>query len=1362
MAWYRLAPQAWSFRSDNQRELLINQIASQLGELQGHWLHLRVTTRPYPVHMWAEAFDHNALGRPPDVAGALGWDGFLEGEQRHLMGLSMSDKEVFLGVEISGRGALDRWVERAAPVLGKVLPGAVQAELEALSSEVRHVDELVAGTGLDGIRASAEDVAWLMHRSCSLGLPAPRTTSIGAGGAGGPTRWETEDLAAFTDGVELHQEPYAPTVRVVGRLRSQTVTRNVAVLSVGLMDGLRIPEVDDPWMQRSDRLPFPVEWSARMYIRRPEEVTGELQRQMGKVRSQIRHYTHDHDLDPPMSLARQADRVLEIEDELSSGLTNVNTRLYGWWRIAVSGRDEAEAISRAQQVLEVYRPKVSIEHPEAQYRYAREFIPGEPLASSAYRRRGSVTWAAAAVPAATAAVGDRRGIMLGETCTATRRPVAWDPWLAQEVRRASGLTAVVGGLGSGKALSLDTPLPTPTGWTTMGEVRIGDELLDRDGNPTRVLAATEIMHGRPCYDVVFSDGSVIRADAQHEWLTRTRKDWKAADRLGKRLRRLVAAGQRSDRTPEPGLCRCGCGNATNRTAYSRASVGLAAGDPFPYLKGHYRRGETSVVANQHPTVHTTEEIAGSLRSGPQNNHAVPVAAAFQLPEAALPVAPYVLGAWLGDGTSCRAEITAYDPEIIAEIEATGQECRPRVAPHHYGMPGGLQQRLRDMGVLGNKHIPPEYLRASEGQRRALLAGLLDTDGYCTKTGTVEFSVTNARLANDFRELVLSLGYQVRLRTKACKGRRPETSVAHTLAFTTSDKVFRLSRKAARLNPSTRATTGYRYIVDVRPVESVPVRCVQVDNPDHLYLAGESCIPTHNSFLTGLIVYKTLRAGARWTVLDPSGPLAELTRLPELAPFSRNINLLRADPGILNPYRVVAEPQIEHFYEEEDAERAWKRERSLAAATRRRLVLDVLTGLLPFDVARLPHTRIVLLRAVREVGGAPDRNPAQVIDVLRRHAADGEDHAGVVADFLEERRELPQAALLFPDETRDDPWHADRDYRLTVLTMQGMTLPRPGSPREEWTDGESLAVELLNLASWLTQRTIYEANRNLRKGVALDESHFLSQVPTGKVLIDRLARDSRKFNVRALFASQLAGDLLRVSGFASLVNAVFVGRTDDEEAQVDALRLLRVPTGVGYEQMLGTLSPRPRHDDRPDDTPRQFVFADGHGGVEKVRIDMEAPHLAHLAEALDTNPDAARVAGNQHKPSAAVGRGGAPVAGPGPNRAVGSGADRAVGPGATAAAGPGATAGSWQDGAPGSGSVHAVQGVTRTPSGAVSLPNGRPGGPIAPAAPGVTDQHTRSGPDRVAVSGAPARGPMDDEEIDLLDDLDEFDPAESQQ
>ena len=73
----------------------------------------------------------------------------------------------------------------------------------------------------------------------------------------------------------------------------------------------------------------------------------------------------------------------------------------------------------------------------------------------------------------------------------------------------------------GKALALDTPLPTPTGWTTMGEVRVGDHLIGADGKPTRVVAATEIMHERPCFEVEFDDGTVIIADAGHQWRTTT-------------------------------------------------------------------------------------------------------------------------------------------------------------------------------------------------------------------------------------------------------------------------------------------------------------------------------------------------------------------------------------------------------------------------------------------------------------------------------------------------------------------------------------------------------------------------------------------------------------------------------------------------------------------------------------------------------------------------------------------------------------------------------------------------------------------------------------------------------------------------
>ncbi|MCG2621832.1 replicative DNA helicase [Arthrobacter sp. I2-34] len=76
----------------------------------------------------------------------------------------------------------------------------------------------------------------------------------------------------------------------------------------------------------------------------------------------------------------------------------------------------------------------------------------------------------------------------------------------------------------GKALALDTPLPTPQGWTTMGEIRTGDQVLAADGTPTTVVAVTDVMVDRPCFEVTFDDGSALVADAEHQWLTETNDD----------------------------------------------------------------------------------------------------------------------------------------------------------------------------------------------------------------------------------------------------------------------------------------------------------------------------------------------------------------------------------------------------------------------------------------------------------------------------------------------------------------------------------------------------------------------------------------------------------------------------------------------------------------------------------------------------------------------------------------------------------------------------------------------------------------------------------------------------------------------
>jgi replicative DNA helicase len=230
------------------------------------------------------------------------------------------------------------------------------------------------------------------------------------------------------------------------------------------------------------------------------------------------------------------------------------------------------------------------------------------------------------------------------------------------------------------------------------------------------------------------------------------------------------------------------------------------------------RPKNAATTAVHRDVVTTAELAASLRAGPDQrlNHAVAVARAAVLPERDLPFPPYTLGAWLGDGTS-RA--------------------------HH----GTAQAILRSMGVLGNKHIPAEYLRASEAQRRALLAGLLDTDGYAMPGGTVQFAVTSQRLAQGVLELVLSLGYRASMTIKPVRGRTPGSSTSYIITFTPDREVFRLRRKAVRQTAGLKAARS-RYVTDVRPVPSVPVRCVQVDSPDHMYLASRSWIPTHNSTL----------------------------------------------------------------------------------------------------------------------------------------------------------------------------------------------------------------------------------------------------------------------------------------------------------------------------------------------------------------------------------------------------------------------------------------------------------------------------------------------------------------------------------
>jgi len=225
----------------------------------------------------------------------------------------------------------------------------------------------------------------------------------------------------------------------------------------------------------------------------------------------------------------------------------------------------------------------------------------------------------------------------------------------------------------------------------------------------------------------------------------------------------------------------------------------------------------------------------------------------QMPDADLPIHPYVLGLWLGDGRSDASTIShhADDTASIDKVVA----CGYKISSHwvqkdtnvHYTNFSGLIADLRALGLYNNKHIPDQYFVASEQQRAELLAGLIDSDGYVYKNGRTTFVNANKRLIDDVERLVSSLGW------RACiVEQQPTTStsgiegkqVIYYLSFNpTYDLPVAIKRKRnGRTNPQRRR----RAIKEIREIPPVPGRCIQVEGG--VYLVGNKLVPTHNSEL----------------------------------------------------------------------------------------------------------------------------------------------------------------------------------------------------------------------------------------------------------------------------------------------------------------------------------------------------------------------------------------------------------------------------------------------------------------------------------------------------------------------------------
>lgn len=323
----------------------------------------------------------------------------------------------------------------------------------------------------------------------------------------------------------------------------------------------------------------------------------------------------------------------------------------------------------------------------------------------------------------------------------------------------------------GKALAVDTPIPTPYGWCEIGKLRVGDLVFDENGNKCCVTWVSPVWKNRNVYSVTSDDGEVIIADEAHEWPVI--------------------------------LCR--------------------------------KRMVTSIRA--------TSALAKQRSKKPMSETCSPL----NMPDAYLPVEPYILGYWLGDGTSANGSITvgAQDKEhLLRQIELAGYASSPSKKEPRRVWVLGLRKGLVECGVLGNKHVPQFYMRGSIEQRKALLQGLIDSDGYVSDNrGHVEFCSTNKRLADGVFELVCSLGLKCFLKTGRATIDGRDCGEKYRVGFYFSE-ACRLPRKLEKCRDTLSAKRRY---LSVEPAGQQDTICIEVDSPSHLFLAGRHMVPTHNSY-----------------------------------------------------------------------------------------------------------------------------------------------------------------------------------------------------------------------------------------------------------------------------------------------------------------------------------------------------------------------------------------------------------------------------------------------------------------------------------------------------------------------------------
>ena len=402
------------------------------------------------------------------------------------------------------------------------------------------------------------------------------------------------------------------------------------------------------------------------------------------------------------------------------------------------------------------------------------------------------------------------------------RPFLLMPWQERIVRDIFGIVDIKTGYRqfrtayvelpkkNGKQLALGTLIPRPNGFTTMGDLKVGDIVFGETGKPCTVVAKSDVDYEESAYRITFKDGEVVEAGESHQWYG----EWKKGKRSG-----VVDTGWLYRRSLCPG-------NIKRNSLDFRIPVNGALETPpvdlpiHPYLYGYWLGNGNHCKPEITIMTQDVDEVLSKIR----DHHSIS-------------------SMWQNVGDSKVVRIP--DLKLILL-----KSYRDKIIPIEYLRASREQRLLLLQGLMD-----------SDGCVSALKGQAI----YCS---------TEKRLAESVSELLWTLGIKNAIRFEICTqrsdwslpsavcGRVPTGEKIYNVKFTAFDdiQVAGLRRKQSRAvkrNPHSRS--HFRYIDKIEPIENPGMQCIQVDSPSRQYLVGRSCLPTHNSELAAAIALYLLFA-----------------------------------------------------------------------------------------------------------------------------------------------------------------------------------------------------------------------------------------------------------------------------------------------------------------------------------------------------------------------------------------------------------------------------------------------------------------------------------------------------------------------